>query len=266
MMILLGLVGLLGACNPITDETELGGIVDEADLNLSVYNSTPGGNEIIMVNHTKGVGSYWNYITGKAAKDSVVASLPFLGEQTIKFIGLCDGGTVETTRTVNITTIDHPTDVTWSYFAGTGTSGKKWVWDSTASACYGDGGWDATYEPSWDPRTPDETDEPNGYLVFDLNGGPNLTHYDGDGNVVAKGTFTFDMSDKLAQTDNGSAWAIGSLTLTGVTVLSGHLVYDTEPIYKYSILTIDDHEMVLCAAPDGTEGWGDATFWLFRSE
>ena len=262
----LGMAGLLSACDPFTDETEMGGIVEESALKLSVYSTTDGGNEIVMVNHTKGVGSYWNYIVGKTASDSVVAVIPFLGQQTIHFTGLCDGGTVEATRTVNITQIDHPADVTWNYFAGTGTSGKKWTWDTTAPACYGDGGWAAIYAPNWDPRTADQTDDPNGYMVFDLNGCPNLTLYGGDGQVKAKGTFTFDMSDKLPQCDNGAAWGIGTLTLNGVTVLSGHYVYGSEPVYKYRILTINDHEMVLCAAPDGTEGWGDATFWLFRCE
>lgn len=266
--ILLSLAALatLVACNPITDETPLGGVANEKDLNINVYSTTSGGNQITMVNHTKGVGSYWDYIIGRAASDSVTVSLPFLGQQTIRFVGLCDGGTVETARTVNITTIDHPTDVTWSYFAGTGTAGKRWTWNRDVDACYGDGGWQAEWTPDWDPVAADNTDDPNGSMVFDLNGGPNVTIYDANGKSIAKGTFTFDMTDKLPQCDNGTDWGIGSLTLTGCTVLSGHLFGDTAPVYKYRILTINDHEMVLCAAPDGAAGWDAGTFWLFKSE
>lgn len=267
-ILLLSLLALatLVACDPITDETPLGGVVSEKDLNIKVYNTTSGGNQITMVNHTKGVGSYWDYIIGRAANDSLTVALPFLGKQTIRFVGLCDGGTVETTRTVDITTIDHPTDVTWSYFAGTGTVGKRWTWNRDVDACYGDGGWQAEWVPDWDPVAADDTDDPGGSMVFDLNGGPNVTIYDAEGKATAKGTFTFDMGDKLPQCDDGTDWGIGTLTITGCTVLSGHLFGDTAPVYKYRILTINDHEMVLCAAPDGAAGWDSGTFWLFKSE
>ena len=85
--ILLSLFALatLVACDPITDETPLGGVTSEKDLNINVYSTTEGGNQITMVNHTKGVGSYWDYIIGRAASDSVTVSLPFLGQQTISF-------------------------------------------------------------------------------------------------------------------------------------------------------------------------------------
>ena len=198
-ILLLSLLALatLVACDPITDETPLGGVVSEKDLNINVYNTTSGGNQITMVNHTKGVGSYWDYIIGRAASDSLTVALPFLGKQTIRFVGLCDGGTVETTRTVDITTIDHPTDVTWSYFAGTGTAGKRWTWNRDVDACYGDGGWQAEWVPDWDPVAADDTDDPGGSMVFDLNGGPNVTIYDAGGKATAKGTFTFDMNGSL---------------------------------------------------------------------
>ena len=57
--ILLSLAALatLVACNPITDETPLGGVANEKDLNINVYSTTSGGNQITMVNHTKGAGS-----------------------------------------------------------------------------------------------------------------------------------------------------------------------------------------------------------------
>ena len=56
------IVGLFCACNPITDETSLGGVTKESDLKLKVYATSSGGNQIVMVNKTKGVGSYWDYI------------------------------------------------------------------------------------------------------------------------------------------------------------------------------------------------------------
>lgn len=259
-------ISLIWACEPYTDSISTGGVVKEEALDITVTATTPGGNEIVMVNHTPGVGSYWNYIVGRAAQDSVKAILPFLGKQAILFTGICDGGTVKTTRYVDITQIDHPADPTWTLFAGTGISGKRWIWDRTVEAVYGDGGWQATYGPDWVPVTADNTDEPNGYFIMDLNGGPNFTKYDAQGHVKQKGTFTFDMTDMMPQTDNGSEWSVGVLTLENATVMSGHLMWDEAPVYKFRILKITEDQLVLCAAKDGAAGWDDATFWFFRSQ
>ena len=258
------IVGLFCACNPITDETSLGGVTKESDLKLKVYATSSGGNQIVMVNKTKGVGSYWDYIVGKSSRDSVTASLPFLGQQDIKFTGLCDGGTVSTTRTVNITRIDHPVDSTWALFAGETATGKKWVWDDTVDGCYGDGGWEAEFVPDWDPVPISQTEDPGGYMVFDLNGGPNFTCYDSTGKIIRKGTFSFDMTNKINNTDDGSQWSTGELTLSGATVLNGHLYGDTAPVYRFCILSLTDNKMTLCAAPANAVGWDSGTFWLFK--
>lgn len=256
--------GFFCACNPITDETSLGGIVNEKNLNLNVYATSSGGNQIVMVNKTKGVGSFWDYIVGKSSNDSVTASLPFLGQQSIKFTGLCDGGTVSTSRTINITKIDHPVDTTWALFAGKTSTGKTWIWDDAADACYGDGEWEAGFVPDWDPVNISQTEDPSGYMVFDLNGEPNFSRYDNTGKLIEKGTFSFDMTSKINNTDDGSQWSIGKLTLSNATVLNGHLYGNTTPIYSFSILSLTDSNMVLCAAPVNAAGGDSGTFWLFK--
>jgi hypothetical protein len=106
--------------------------------------------------------------------------------------------------------------------------------------------------PDWTPIALADTEDPNGYMLFDLNGGPNFTRYNNDGTMAQKGTFAFDMSDTTKNTDSGEIWSIGTLILTGATVLNGHCYGKTDPQYKYKILTLNDDEMVLCAAPDGT--------------
>lgn len=80
-------IWLLAACDPVVDNKEMGGIVSESELKLDVHATTDGGNEIIMTNNTPGVGSYWDHITGISTQQTATAALPFLGEQTIKFIG-----------------------------------------------------------------------------------------------------------------------------------------------------------------------------------
>lgn len=53
---------LLGACDPVVDNKEMGGVLSESELKLDVHATTEGGNEIVMTNNTPGVGSYWNHI------------------------------------------------------------------------------------------------------------------------------------------------------------------------------------------------------------
>jgi len=227
------------SCEPLVDNKSLGEIVSEDDLVLDVHNTTEGGNEIIMTNNTPGVGSYWNYITGVAAQKSVTVTLPFMGEQEITFTGFCKGGTVTTTRKVIIDKIDHPITQEWSLFAGNEISGKSWVWnlEDYNGIVYGTGGWLTEFAPSWDVCEPENLEDANCELVFDLNGGPNLSKKDANGNIIEKGTFAFDMSVIKQNPDHGTQWSIGQLTISGVSVLSGHAYYDeTNIITTFEIL------------------------------
>ncbi|MCH4146941.1 MAG: hypothetical protein LKG25_01575 [Prevotella sp.] len=260
------LAGTLCACNPVCDDTPLGSVVNESDLQLDVHATTEGGNQIVMINNTKGVGSYWDYVIGHAAAQCDTVVMPFLGKQTITFTGLCDGGTVTTTRTVDIKKIDHPLAAEWAYFAGSGVEGKTWTWDDSADAVYGTGGYLAEFVPDWTSVALGDTEDPNAYMVFDLNGGPNFTRYGSTGKVVEKGTFAFDMTSTKVDPDDGSQWSIGTLTLTGATVLNGHIYGSTAVQSKFDILTLNDDKMVLCAAPDGTAAWDNGTFWLFKKK
>lgn len=260
---------LLVACDPVVDDKEMGGIVSEQNLILQVYATTEGGNEIVMINSTPGVGSYWDHITGisTASKDTV--SLPFMGEQTIKFTGFCDGGRITTTRTVNINKIDHPVAEEWNLFAGSNISGKTWVWNFEGydNAVYGTSGWLTEFAPSWDVKPREELEEADCELVFDLDGGPHLTKKDSNGNVLEKGSFSFDMSVVKKNPDNGEQWSIGQLKLSGVSVLSGHAFYDdSEVITTFEILELTENTLVLCWNPADAEAWSDATFWCFRKK
>lgn len=260
---------LLGACDPVVDNKEMGGIVDESALKLDVHATTEGGNEIVMINNTPGVGSYWDHITGISIRQKVTVALPFMGEQTIKFTGFCDGGVVTATRKVTISQIDHPVAEEWNLFAGADISGKAWVWNFEGydDAVYGTGGWLTEFAPSWDVMPVEDLEEADCELVFDLDGGPNLTKKDADGNVLEKGTFSFDMSVTKKNPDNGEQWSIGQLKLTGVSVLSGHAFYDeSEKITTFEILELTEDALVLCWNPSDAEAWSDATFWCFRKK
>ena len=258
---------LATACDPVVEDIKPGEIISESDLQLDVHATTDGGNEIVMINNTPGVGSYWDHITGISTQKKATVTLPFMGEQTIRFVGFCNGGQVTTTRTVNISKIDHPVAPEWNLFAGTEISGKSWVWDIEGrdGAVYGTGGWLTEFEPSWDVMPVEDLEEADFELVFDLDGGPNLTKKDANGNVVEKGTFSFDMSACKDNPDDGSQWSIGQLKLTGVSVLSGHAFYDEKEIVTtFEILELTEDKLVLCWNPADAETWSDATFWCFR--
>lgn len=260
---------LLGACDPVVDNKNMGGIMNESELQLDVHATTEGGNEIVMINNTPGVGSYWDHITGISTLKKATVALPFMGEQTITFIGFCDGGQVTTTRKVNITQIDHPVAKEWGLFAGAEISGKTWVWNFEGydDAVYGTGGWLTEMSPSWDVMPVEDLEDADCELVFDLNGGPNLAKVDADGKVLEKGTFSFDMSTIKKNPDNGEQWSLGQLKLKGVSVLSGHAFYDeSEIITTFEILVLTEDELVLCWNPSDAEAWTDATFWCFKKK
>ena len=66
--------------------------------------------------------------------------------------------------------------------------GKAWVWNlEDYDAVYGTGGWLTELEPSWDVTPVEELEDLDCELIFDLNGGPNLTKIDADGNILKKG-------------------------------------------------------------------------------
>ena len=260
---------VLGACDPVVDDKDMGGIVDESELKLDVHATTEGGNEIVMINNTPGVGSYWDHITGISTQQKATVSLPFMGEQTIKFTGFCDGGMVTAVRKVMISRIDHPVAEEWNLFAGTDIAGKTWVWNFEGydDAVYGTGGWLTEFAPSWDVMPVEDLEEADCELAFDLNGGPNLTKKDADGNILEKGTFSFDMSVTKKNPDNGEQWSVGQLKLTGVSVLSGHAFYDeSEKITTFEILELTEDALVLCWNPSDAEAWTDATFWCFKKK
>jgi hypothetical protein len=263
---LLFLMLAFSSCDPVCSRISEGGIVDSTSLKLDVHATTDGGNQIVMINNTPKVGSYWNYGTGLSSAQNDTVVLPFIGEQTITFTSLCDGGTVTAKRKINIKQIDHPVSPEWTYFAGSISAGKTWVWDPTVNYVYGEGGYLTEQAPDWTLISQAQTDDPDGYMVFDLNGGPNFTKYKADGTVKEKGTFSFDMSSTKTDPDDNSQWSIGTLTLTGATVLSGHLVGSTDAQYKYDILVLNDNVMILCAAAAGTAAWDSGTFWLFRAK
>ncbi len=278
LVIYLFAVMAIMACEPIVDDVSIGGVIPESELNLTVKSVVEGGNELVLENNTPGVGSLWDFMIAKSSLAKNVIVLPFMGEITITFTGICDGGTVTTTRTVNVTKITTPVAEEWNMFAGSSVTGKSWVWDETAeSGAYGYGGYGYSYVPDWGSNMPGETSDgglfvnPDDEMVFDLDGGANFTRRLADGKELGKGSFVFDMSKKKIGSD-GKVWSIGTLEFKGVTIpCPGDYYSPGTDLFEFDIISLSEDKMVLAwAAPDAIfqdPDWGTlATYWCFRKK
>ena len=258
------------ACEPIVKDIPMGGIVSAEDLILEITNEN-GGNKIRMENKTPEVGSLWDYGIGNSTLSVCEAVLPYTGDITINFTGICAGGTVTKTSVVHIDKITETIPEEWYLFANGSAEGKEWTWNDTADWCYGTGSYGWELSPDWDSwavgDTPDvgeiNTDD---YFRFDLNGGANFTSY--IGGTETKGTFVFDMSAGI------EGYSIGVLTLQGASIplpVDGYEGEGAGTFYKFDIIELTEDTLVLAAALDGQifqdENFNSyATYWNFRKK
>lgn len=265
----------LSACDSVIDNKDIGGVLAENQLDIVVKSTSEGSNEILLENNTPGVAPYWDFIVGKSTNRSEVVRLPFMGEMEIKFTAICDGGSVTTTRTVNVTKIDKPAEAEWTIFAGSGSEGKVWVWNPKEGndVVYGTAGYGSGDPgPGWSTATAGSTiggklvpgDEE---MLFDLNGGANMTKRKTDGTIVEKGTFKFDMT-KQKLLEDGRAWSIGQIEFSEATIICGSSCWSSTPVYTFDIISLSEDEMMLAYSAPGTPfgEWQEATFWRFKKK
>lgn len=253
------------ACSPIEGDHPQGTVLSENDLDIDVYPLTDGGNQIVLINHTPNVAPHWDYGSGISTRQNDTVIVPFLGKQDIVFTAMCSGGTVSTTRSVSIEHLTSPVAKEYTLFAGTDTAGKTWMWDfeDPSDAVWGNGGYPGDKAPAWAVITAADMNSPerdpagmNGTMVFDMNGGANLTKVSQTGEVLGKGIFSFDM------TPDKAGWSIGKLTITGTTVLCGFSPNEgNKTVNTFDILELTEDRMVLAHILDN--GW-EAWFWCFK--
>ncbi len=278
LFILPALIGMmLMSCEPQRDSIELGRLIDPSEVQLTVENTTPGGNEIHLKNNTPLIEGYWDYVAGGTNAKEITVVLPMVGDLDMTFYAVGDGGTTKIVKTVTIENFDHPVAPEWALFASLDPEGKTWVWDDT-KPCYGTAGYGNDLGPSWNTVSVggDQQGRPidaDDYMVFDLAGGANFTKsYQG---TIEKGSFVFSMyaEDKLKWKDNnagaGVVWSYGTLTISGSSVLGGVKMWDANTVARtYEIIKLTEDEMVLAYADAGSAyaTWQEATFWVFKAE
>jgi hypothetical protein len=270
-----GLVLLVIACNPIEKRETAGPLLNPEDIQISVYNSTPGGNQIILINNTPNVGGTWDYVIAKSERKQDTILLPFLGTTTIKFYATTPGGLVMVEKDVVVTAIDHPADPMWDYLAGTGI--KTWVWATDrGGSAYGNGGFKGCNAPCWWTTSVGDLTGwgvINDQMIFDLAGGPNYTLITGNTSATEgipagtyKGSFLFDKT-QIIKLDDGSNYTVGNILL-GYPVSRGFQpnLAGKPYIYTYNFLTINANQMYLVVPEPGAGSWGTAWFWMFKQQ
>ena len=245
----IGALLLLVACSP--DDPQLGNIVAESELDISVTQNPEKDNIIYLENNMSGIIPYWDYVVGFSNKSRDTVSIYFAGEYDIKFHALDKGGSVLTTRKVTVSQNDEDyfRDPIWTLLTN-GSEGKTWVWNDDLPAVYGNGGRGSTAPEWW--QVPMEEVISSGWEVgemkFDLNGAQNFTKTL-NGGTTTKGFFNLDIEHNR-------------LSLSGANLLHGaEYLSDGADGNYYVIIKLTETELVLARQGDG---WQNT--WMFKTK
>lgn len=286
--ITIALLMLLVACETIEDRQELGPVVTADQINLEVYGSTPGGNQIILVNHTPEYGGVWRFGTTRSPKETDTLQVSYLGVDSIKFDAITDGGIVTVIKPYEVTNINLPPFPEWILLAGSTKAGKTWVWDFNSSKLKGFGPWGPGSYLSTDivPTSGTQSADGSDYegtqddeMTFDLNNNAAnftlVTHNTGKKGLAAgtyKGIFKFEVkaANQKARTD-GSLWSVGIIKLSSgdkPSISRGYsLSENNKKITDFYVCSITEDELILGYMPKASTGLGDAAqYWVFKAK
>ncbi len=100
---------------------------------------------------------------------------------------------------------------------------------------------------------------------FTLDGQGNITRHAGDGSVINKGTYSFDIVE-------GSDWKVADMNTTAGTILWPYQInwkqngFDPCPT-KFEVVYLTGDKMTLVYPDGGSQGaWGEASFWHFKAK
>lgn len=269
----------LVACDPIENRDSIGGAIAADKLDVKATPIVVGGkngNMVILENHSP-VLSSWNCGGSTSLKAYDTVMVVKTGVVDVTFTGLNPDGTkIEKKFNIQIdalTTLPNE----YKYLFGDpskGVTSKKYVWDETAGAVWGNGGYLGNSSPGWWTNdkaamaSQDADYGSDGYMVFSL-AGLTLKKSNASGTKTETGTAGLDLSAAAIIKDgNGAVWASAKLNTKNVTVLKGVAPNGgNAPIYSYDILKLNDSKLVL-AWPEGGDGagaWSTAWFWMFRT-
>ena len=262
------------ACEPIVNRDSIGSPITAADLKVTatpIVVNGKNGNMVILENHSP-VVSAWNCGGATSSKAYDTVMVVKTGAVPVTFTGLNPDGTI-ITKTFSIQ-IDALTTLPQQFkdlFGEVAVGSKTFVWDETAGAVWGNGGYLGNTSPGWwtnDKAAMDGQDADygsNGYMVFTL-AGMTLKISNAAGTKTQTGTAALDIAAKKLD-GNGAVWASAKITTANVTVLKGVAPNGgNAPVYSYDVLTLNSTKLVLAWPEPGAGAWGTAWFWMFRKQ
>lgn len=273
LSIVLGVMLILGGCDPIEDRDVLENTYDPDDIQLEVVQSSNGtGNGLTLKMNSPGVYGYWDYKLGTKLSNEVTFVSPFMGEVTFNYFVstpfMKDGDPaqreyVSKSIKVNVQVADNEVPEAYYKLVGDNLEGKTWVFDrGSANWWYMSSGgneppnpWSVWWNASECCAPPDQI----GKMVFDLNGAANYTYYaDAASSTNIKGTFAFNPNYTKLTISGGPniLGADGTVGVNGCAVSLG-------PFGVYEIVELTADRLVLFVPKAGcTSGWT----WIFVPE
>lgn len=260
---LLGLLSVVAACDPIEDRDALTNSYHPADIKLVATQSTVGGNEITLKLVTKGISGIWDFNIGTKFSDEVTFIYPIKGKSTFTFnvaTPYINGGNilnrefVSATIDVQVDKIDHKVNDKYYYLVGQNLEGKTWVFDGTGgdgnlwyymSPDNNPGAWDQAWWNAGGECCPPA--DANGKMSFDLDGGANYNYFSSKDGSPTKGRFAFS-PDFTKLTISG-----------GVDILGG---VEQGSNGTYFIIKLSDDKMILYSPLVAAQGTGWT--WIFK--
>jgi hypothetical protein len=266
----------LTACDPIEKRDSIGGAITASELDVSatpIVVNGKNGNMVILENKSP-VLSSWDCGGSTSLKAYDTVMVVSTGTVSVTYTGLNPDGTkISKAFTIEIDTLSTLPDE-YKYLFGdpsAGESSKKFVWDETQSAVWGNGGYLGSTAPGWwtNTKATMDTNDPDygadGYMLFTL-AGMKLKKSNASGTNSVTGTASLDLTTVIYDS-NSAVWASCKLNTSNVTVLCGRQPNNNdEPIYDYDVLELNSTKLVL-AWPEGGDAasaWSTAWFWMFR--
>jgi hypothetical protein len=260
------LIVVFAACEPIEKRDVLSNSFDPNDIEVTVVQSTTGGNELSIQMNTPGIAGYWDYVIDKKFSDRVDVIFPIPGTSTFTFhvtTPYLENGDINNisypTKSVDvtITQLDHALPEAYYKLIGTNLEGKTWVFDGTG----GDGRlwWYMSDPGKWNGlwwNAGGECCPPpdvSGKMVFDLDAGANFTYYASPtATPVTGSSFAFN-ADYTKLTIKGDANILGSAPGTG----------GSHPNKTYEIKEFTNDRLTLFVSD---AEWSSGWTWVFVPE
>lgn len=260
----------LVACNPEEERFGMGKSLTIDQLDISAQPLVIDGkrsNKVVLENRSPILQS-WDYGLSSTQKVRDTVLLVITGNTDITFTGLNpDGTTISKVLTVNVEKLTFPVPPEYGLLCGTGT--KEWVYDDTAPAVYGNGGYRNDVAPAWWINSINAMKEIDpifgaGIMKFSIQGGAFEKISGINPSVKSVGRFSFDMSKvTYKEWEPEVVWAKGKLYTNGTNILYGVDRNKGEtPVYEYDIIELTENKMILAFRVENNGCW----FWCFKAK